>query len=179
MHSTTQILAGKLILRREENQTTRRKPLGVRLRSTNHSPRTSPGSNDIPSGERTSRHYNKFHFPEEINCIVSSSNMAYIVYSKGLLLAFSNVCHSSCLWLWVWSLAVLLILTCSLLRCGAFVLMVLWGAQLGAFAFVAVKLYWNQCKQSSGKGMLKNTATALTCVWLSMLAAMLARVAVA
>ena len=26
-------------------------------------------------------HYNRFHFPEEINCIVSSSNMAYVAGS--------------------------------------------------------------------------------------------------
>ena len=39
-------------LRREENRRTRRKTLGVRLRSTNHSPRTSPGSNPGRSGGR-------------------------------------------------------------------------------------------------------------------------------
>ena len=40
------------LLRRKENRRTRRKTLGVRLRSTNHSPRTSPGSNPGRSGGR-------------------------------------------------------------------------------------------------------------------------------
>ena len=37
---------------REKHRRTQRKPLGVRLRSTNHSPRTSPGSNPGRSGGR-------------------------------------------------------------------------------------------------------------------------------
>ena len=52
MRSVTQILAESWFLWREENWRTRRNSLGVRLRSTNLSPRTSPGSNPGHSGGR-------------------------------------------------------------------------------------------------------------------------------
>ena len=52
IRSTTQILARKVDFCGGRKTGECRKTLGVRLRSTNHSPRTSPGSNPGRSGER-------------------------------------------------------------------------------------------------------------------------------